>query len=169
MDSVTSPELLVSIEGVSCFLPGDAARRLALRDICWQVAAGGHCALFGPNGAGKSSLLRLVAGELWPAGGRILWRGAEGMETSPIVGRSLCALVSPAVQEGWQRRAPDMTGLDLIMTGIAGAEFGVAEEECEARARAAAGQAGCVELLPRPLPALSQGQLRLVLLAGALA
>ncbi|MBD5416710.1 MAG: ATP-binding cassette domain-containing protein [Desulfovibrio sp.] len=162
--------LLVSIEGVTCFLPGDPERKHpVLRDICWQVTAGGHCALFGPNGAGKSSLLRLAGGELWPAAGRILWRGAEAMETSPIAGRSLCALVSPAVQEVWQRRAPYMTGLEYIMGAIAGAEFGVAEEACEARACAAAESLGCAELLPRLLPELSQGQLRLVLLAAALA
>ncbi|MDE7241062.1 ATP-binding cassette domain-containing protein [Desulfovibrio sp.] len=163
-------EPLVSIEDVSCFLPGDPERRHpVLRHIDWQVTAGGHCALFGPNGAGKSSLLRLVAGELWPASGRILWRGAEHMESSPIVGRSLCALVSPAVQELWQRRAPELTGLEYIMGVIAGAEFGVPDEECEARARDAAASLGCGELLLRRLPELSQGQLRLVLLAGALA
>ncbi|WP_165078829.1 MULTISPECIES: ATP-binding cassette domain-containing protein [unclassified Desulfovibrio] len=163
-------ELLVGIEGVTCFLPGDPERKHpVLRDIHWQVTAGGHRALFGPNGAGKSSLLRLVAGELWPGSGRILWRGAEGMETSPIVSRSLCALVSPAVQEMWQRRAPFMSGLEYIMGAIAGAEFGVSEEAAEARARSAAESLGCEELLPRLLPELSQGQLRLVLLAAALA
>ena len=166
-------DLLVSIEGVSCFLPGDAARRPVLTDICWQVRQGDHCALFGPNGAGKSSLLRLVAGELWPAAGRVLWRGTEDtagrMETSPLAGRALCALVSPAVQEAWQRRAPQMTGLEYMTGTVAGAEFGVSEKECEARARGAAESLGCAELLSRSLPELSQGQLRLVLLAGALA
>lgn len=170
MDSAKSPEILVSIEGVICYLPGDPERRHpVLRDICWRIARRGHCALFGPNGAGKSSLLRLVAGELWPACGRILWRGARHMESSPIVGRALCALVSPAVQELWQRRAPELTGLEYIMATIAGAEFGVSEAECEARGRDAAESLGCADLLPRRLPALSQGQLRLVLLAGALA
>ena len=174
MDTAKSRKLLVSIEGVSCFLPGDPERRHpVLRDIGWQITAGGHCALFGPNGAGKSSLLRLVAGELWPASGRILWRGPRDMggplEPSPIVGRSLCALVSPAVQELWQRRAPEMTGLEYIMGVIAGAEFGVSEAECEARARDAAESLDCADLLARRLPVLSQGQLRLVLLAGALA
>ena len=105
-----SGELLVSLEGVGCVLPGDAGP--VLTDIDWQIHSGGHCALFGPNGAGKSSLLRLVAGGLWPSRGRILWRGPEHMETSPIAGRALCALVSPAVQELWQRRAPELTGLE---------------------------------------------------------
>ena len=174
MDTVKSRKLLVSIEGVTCHLPGDPERRHpVLRDICWEIEPGAHCALFGPNGAGKSSLLRLMAGELWPASGRILWRGPRNMggqmETSPIVGRGLCALVSPAVQEAWQRRAPELTGLEYIMDAIAGAEFGVSDAECEARGREAAEKLDCADLLPRRLPALSQGQLRLVLLAGALA
>ncbi len=164
-----SRDLLVGIEGVSCFLPGDAARRPVLTDIHWQVAAGGHCALFGANGAGKSSLLRLVAGELWPASGRILWRGPDGMEDAPLAGRALCTLVSPAVQEGWQRRAPDMTALEALMAAIREVAPRTPAEEAEARARSAAGSLGCVALLTRRLPELSQGPLRLVLLGRALA
>lgn len=164
-----SRDLLVSIEGVSCIPPGAAARRPVLADIRWQVAAGGHCALFGPNGAGKSSLLRLVAGELWPATGRILWRGPDGMEDAPLAGRALCALVSPAVQEGWQRRAPDMTALEALMAAIREAAPRIPAEEAEARARATAGSLDCAALLTRRLPELSQGQLRLALLGRALA
>ncbi|MDE5879506.1 MAG: ATP-binding cassette domain-containing protein, partial [Desulfovibrio sp.] len=171
---MTHQDLLVSIEGVTCYLPGDPERKHpVLRDIHWRVRAGAHCALFGPNGAGKSSLLRLIAGELWPASCRILWRAPGNkpgeMETSPIVGRALCALVSPAVQESWQRRAPDMTGLEAIVATIEAARFGTPPEQCAERARAVAQSLGCEELLARRLPELSQGQLRLVLLAGALA
>ena len=174
MHSAVAPfppgELLVSIDTVTCVLPGEAARRPVLRDICWQVTAGGHCALFGANGAGKSSLLRLVAGELWATAGRIRWRGDDGrMEDSPLAGRALCALVSPAVQEGWQRRAPEMTGLDALLATLAGARFGLPEREQEQRARAAAEHLGCAGLLLRRVPELSQGQLRLLLLCGALA
>ena len=68
-------ELLVSVENVSLFLPGDASHKNVLHDICWQVERGGHCALLGANGSGKSTLLRLLRGELWPATGRILWHG----------------------------------------------------------------------------------------------
>lgn len=161
--------LLVDIEDVSCFLPGDAARRPVLTDIRWRVAAGGHCALSGPNGAGKSSLLRLVAGELWPAAGRILWRGPDGMEDAPLAGRALCALVSPAVQEGWQRRQPDMTALEALMAAVWEVAPRAPAEEAGARARSVAGSLGCADFLTRRLPELSQGQLRLVLLGRALA
>lgn len=40
------------------------------------LEAGGALLLHGPNGSGKSSLLRLLAGLLRPAGGRVLWNGA---------------------------------------------------------------------------------------------
>lgn len=162
-------DLLVSIEGVTCMLPGDAARRPVLVDIRWQVMAGGHCALFGPNGAGKSSLLRLVAGELWPTRGRMLWRGTNGMEDAPLAGRALCALVSPAVQEGWQRRAPEMTCRAALMAGIADSTPGISAQACAERACGTAERLGCADLLPQRVPELSQGQLRLLLLAGALA
>lgn len=41
----------------------------------FAVAAGDALVLVGPNGAGKSSLLRMMAGLLRPASGRLLWEG----------------------------------------------------------------------------------------------
>lgn len=42
----------------------------------FAVEAGGALVLHGPNGSGKSSLLRILAGLLRPASGRLLWGGA---------------------------------------------------------------------------------------------
>lgn len=41
----------------------------------FDVESGGALLLVGPNGSGKSSLLRLMAGLLAPAAGRLLWNG----------------------------------------------------------------------------------------------
>jgi len=43
--------------------------------LSFRIEAGGALLLTGPNGAGKSSLLRLMAGLLRPAAGRLLWNG----------------------------------------------------------------------------------------------
>jgi len=52
--------------------------------VSFELEAGDALLLRGPNGSGKSSLLRLLAGFLTPAAGRIAWQGEE-------VGRDLAA------------------------------------------------------------------------------
>src|SRR5437868_13126724 len=46
-------------------------------NLSFQVGAGEALVLLGPNGAGKSSLLRIVAGLLRPAAGRLELAGGE--------------------------------------------------------------------------------------------
>lgn len=109
---------LVTVERVSLFLPGDPCQETVLHGIDWQIARGDHCAVLGPNGSGKSTLLRLLRGELWPAQGHIRWHTAAGADASPLAGRTMSALVSPALQVNYQRRAWDITGRDLLLTGF---------------------------------------------------
>ncbi len=52
--------------------------RLLFEGLGFRVDAGGAFTLEGPNGSGKSSLLRLIAGLLAPAAGRIEGGGARG-------------------------------------------------------------------------------------------
>jgi len=163
-------ELLISVENVSLFLPGDANHKNVLHDICWQVERGGHCALLGANGSGKSPLLRLLRGELWPATGRILWHGPDGPEDSPLAGKSMAALVSPAQQENYQRQAWDLTGRDLLLTGFEDTPL-IYTEVSALRRQAVddmAARLNAEGLLERRIPTFSQGQLRLLLLGRAL-
>jgi|BEDMetMinimDraft_2_1075160.scaffolds.fasta_scaffold01614_2 heme exporter protein A len=51
--------------------------RWIFRGLSFTVAPGEALLVRGRNGAGKSTLLRLLAGLARPAGGRILWDGAE--------------------------------------------------------------------------------------------
>jgi D-xylose transport system ATP-binding protein len=55
----------------------------ALRDITFSVAAGEVVALLGDNGAGKSTLVKIIAGELQPSRGRIVFDGVERHFASP--------------------------------------------------------------------------------------
>ncbi|HEY3415214.1 MAG TPA: ABC transporter ATP-binding protein [Armatimonadota bacterium] len=43
--------------------------------ISLQVRPGDRLAVLGENGAGKSTMMRMLAGELQPDGGRIIWKG----------------------------------------------------------------------------------------------
>jgi heme exporter protein A len=47
--------------------------RLVFENLSFRARAGEALLLTGPNGSGKSSLLRLMAGLLPPAAGRLLW------------------------------------------------------------------------------------------------
>ena len=166
-------EPLVTIEDLSLFLPGEASRRFVLHHINWQIERGRHCALLGANGSGKSTLLRLLRGELWPAHGHIWWHTPQGREESPLAGRSMTALVSPAQQENYQRQAWDLTGLDILLTGFEDTPLVYSDggSQAQARKEAAMHMATRLEadgLLDRDMPTLSQGQLRLLLLGRAL-
>ena len=55
----------------------------ALRGVTLSVAAGEVVALLGDNGAGKSTLVKIIAGELAPSRGRIVFDGVERHFASP--------------------------------------------------------------------------------------
>lgn len=52
-----------------------AAQPLVLNNITLRIASGEVIALLGPSGSGKSTLLRLLAGQLTPTRGQVLFRG----------------------------------------------------------------------------------------------
>jgi heme exporter protein A len=53
--------------------------RAVFAGISFTLPPGGALLLVGPNGAGKSSLLRLLAGLIPAAEGRLLWDGADAL------------------------------------------------------------------------------------------
>lgn len=65
-------------------------RRLAA-DISFTVAAGEALIVVGRNGTGKSTLLRVIAGHLAPAYGKVRWTGGERTEDGEDEGVSVGA------------------------------------------------------------------------------
>lgn len=82
----------ISFDKVAC-LRGD---RLLFEDLDFSLSSGDAAVVSGPNGAGKSSLLRLAAGLLRPAAGRIrrsgdvAWLGEQpALDAHLPLGRAL--------------------------------------------------------------------------------
>lgn len=82
----------LALEDVACVRGG---RRL-FAGLGLRLGAGGAALVTGPNGAGKSSLLRIVAGLLAPAAGKVERRGglalaneAAGLDEAWPLGRAL--------------------------------------------------------------------------------
>src|SRR6476620_564373 len=69
--------LRLSANGASCL----RGSRSVFEGINLELSSGEALALTGPNGAGKSSLLRLIAGLLRPAAGRIDLAGGAVEQT----------------------------------------------------------------------------------------
>ena len=65
----------LSLEGIACFRGG----RLLFEDLNLVLKSGEGIIITGANGVGKSSLLRIAAGLLAPAAGRVVRDGAVAL------------------------------------------------------------------------------------------
>ena len=69
------PEALLSLTDIACLRGG----RLLFERLSLTLAPGGAAVLTGPNGVGKSSLIRIAAGLLRAAAGRVERGGAAAL------------------------------------------------------------------------------------------
>lgn len=168
---------LVSLRQVTVTLQGVRA----LDHVDFTLFPGRHTALIGPNGSGKSTLLKILRGESWPDqrdGGEVVWfdprirdeQGKPLADTTPLTGRAMCAVVSPALQEMYMRQGWHVSGEEVVLSGLYDGYmlYGDATAEECGTAVSLLRELGTPELLGKDASTLSQGQLRLLLLARAL-
>lgn len=91
-------------------------------------------------------------------------------ETSPLVGRAMSALVSAAQHEQYVRQAWDLSGAELLLTGFDDSPllYTLPQPKQEQAVQAVARKLRLEHLLERSITTLSQGQMRLLLLARAI-
>lgn len=149
--------------------------RPALTDISLTLSTGERWLVLGGNGSGKSTLLRLLRGDIWPNDdGRDsrLYQIDQGPgRPSPIGLRQRFGIVSPEIQRTTKRLCAHLPARTVILAGprdavyvqgrVTPAERDVLDD--------VTGRLGITPLLATPVEALSNGQLRAVLLARALA
>ncbi|MFP4109164.1 MAG: energy-coupling factor ABC transporter ATP-binding protein, partial [Desulfonatronovibrio sp.] len=132
----------------------------ALKNIELEVQPGERIGVIGPNGAGKTTLFLMICGILKPDTGRIMMldkpvvNGRFNPEAALVFQKSDDQLFCPSV---WDDVAFGPENMDL------------GPEEIRARTRQALATVGGLELAERSVHHLSEGEKRIVSIAGVLA
>jgi len=131
-----------------------------LKSIDLEVTAGERVSLIGPNGAGKTTLFLLICGVLKPAVGEIWLLG------KPVVSGKF----NPEVALVFQN-PDDQLFCPSVKDDVAFGpqNMGLSKEEVEARVAEALSTVGGSKLAERPAHHLSEGEKRIISIAGALA
>jgi iron(III) transport system ATP-binding protein len=128
-------------------------------DLDLEIPSGRFFTLLGPSGCGKTTLLRMLAGFVVPASGRILF-GDEDVTALPVHKRG----VGMVFQD--YALFPDRSALANVMYGLAAR--GVGPKDAKARALAMLERVGLAALAARSPATLSGGQRQRVAMARAL-
>ncbi len=146
-----------------------------LDDISLRIDAGQHTAILGPNGCGKSSLVHLITRELYAVARRppdtapVRLFGEARWDVFTL--RRRLGVVSNDLQRDFAV-APSISAEDAVVCGFFSSQRIPDHLEVEpwmrTRARAALAEVGVLALGARPLPSLSSGEARRVLIARAL-
>ncbi len=136
-----SANAMIAFDAVSCVRGGS----LLFENLSFTLAGGGALIVSGPNGAGKSSLLRLAAGLLEPASGKVT-RGARLALTDERAALDPDRSVAHALRWWARLDGAPQDAVDIALEAL-----------------------GCGHLAPVPVRLLSTGQRKRVALARTIA
>jgi len=132
----------------------------ALENIELDIETGERVGIIGPNGAGKTTLFLVICGILKPDSGGVLLldkpvvRGKFNPEAAMVFQRSDDQLFCPSVRDD---------------VAFGPENMGLGSKEIEKRVEQALSDVGGLELASRPVHHLSEGEKRIVSIAGILA
>ena len=165
---------IIEVQNVSVHYTQENMERVcAVDSVNLSVCTNEHIAIIGENGSGKSTLLRVLRGEIYPDqvnGGQVIWHENGIAETSPLSGRNISSLISPKIQDYYSTQAWNVTCLEIILAAKTNDYIlykSPLEEEIQEAYRIAK-DLGTDHLLYAKIADLSQGQLRIILIARAL-
>ena len=141
---------------------------VAVDDVSFRMGRDEMVGVIGPNGAGKTTLLRLVTRILRPDAGRILWKGRDVTALRPW------EMVNQGVAGTFQntrpfRRLPIIANVMVPCLSRRGHQRGEWVKVVEAKALDALEFVGISDLAREPASSLSQGDLKRLEIAKAIA
>jgi iron complex transport system ATP-binding protein len=158
----------ILLEDIDLFVGGTHA----LCRFSWRTDPGQNWAILGPNGSGKSSLIKLLAGQLYPVAkpeSQFLFFGRDRMRPGVNIWeiRRSIGIVSPELQSTY---LPEWTGLDVVLSGFFSSNgvYDTVSASQRAAAHAALDRMQATHLAQRPIGAVSYGEARRLIIARAL-
>ena len=146
--------------------------RTVLHNLTWELLPGEHWAVVGANGSGKTSLLKLIAGNLWPApqSGTRRYDFGGDLQIDAVKALSRITLVGHELQDRYTQLGWNFDATDVVLSGIFKTDVPRREAEAKERVRAREilRHLGLSHLAERPFLELSRGEQRRVLIARAL-
>ena len=110
----------------------------ALNDISFEIKKGETVGIIGPNGSGKSTILKLIAGVMWPTSGKVHVKGK----------------ISPLIELGAGFH-PELTGKENIY--LNGAILGLKRKEIDQNYQSIVNFAELEEFIDQPIKHYSSG------------
>ncbi len=140
----------------------------AINDVSFHVARDEMVGLIGPNGAGKTTMVRLIMSILRPDSGKIRFKGKDitNMKTWNIVSEGIAGTFQTTRPF---RRLPIIANVMVPCLGPRTSRRGEWVKRVEARAMDALEFAGISDLAMEPASRLSQGDLKRLEVARAIA
>ena len=110
----------------------------ALNDISFEIKRGETVGIIGPNGSGKSTILKLIAGVMWPTSGTVEVKGK----------------ISPLIELGAGMH-PELTGKENVY--LNGAILGLSQKEIKEKYKSIVDFAEIWEFINQPVKHYSSG------------
>jgi branched-chain amino acid transport system ATP-binding protein len=141
---------------------------VAVNEVSFRLRRDEMVGIIGPNGAGKTTLLRLITRILRPDSGRILWKGRDVTALPPW------EMVNLGIAGTFQntrpfRRLPIIANVMVPCLSRRGHQRGEWVKVIEAKAMDALEFVGISDLAREPASSLSQGDLKRLEVARAIA
>src|SRR2546427_1209431 len=95
----------------------------AVREVSFAIDAGEIVAFLGPNGAGKTTTLKMLAGLLFPTGGRVEVVGFRPWSGGPEFKRRIALVLGNRQQLVWDLPPDETFQLNRAIYGIAAADY----------------------------------------------
>lgn len=153
----TQPPSAIQLQSLDFSYP-DNPDVLQNLDCC--IEPGQRVGVIGPNGAGKTTLFLIICGIIKPSAGRVQ------VLDRPVV----CGRFNPQIALVFQK-SDDQLFCPSVWDDVAFGpqNMGFSQDQVEQRVREALETVGGLELARRPVHHLSEGEKRIVSIAGALA